>query len=200
VVSCSASVNVWYERWVVGKLTSPCTGSRTSARIATISSAMGRVIAEGILGATFVELPGADHLPWTGDTDALVGEIEQFLTGHRPTDGVDRVLSTMHACDRVSSERAPLRLGASRVEKAQSEFAKAVAVGSSRFGGRVALASGNRFLVSFQGTAHAVDCAHALARAASDAGVYVRAGIHAGAMALGVNAAHHAVFVERHVA
>jgi pimeloyl-ACP methyl ester carboxylesterase/DNA-binding CsgD family transcriptional regulator len=50
---------------------------------ATISSEMGRVIADGIQGAVFVELPGADHLPWTGDTDGLVGEIEQFLTGQR---------------------------------------------------------------------------------------------------------------------
>ena len=153
---------------------------------ATISTAMGRVIADGIPGATFVELPGADHLPWTGDTDALVGEIEQFLTGHRPTEGVDRVLSTIVACDLVISERALSRLGAPGLEKARGEFAKAVAMEASRFGGRTALASGNRFLVSFQGPARAVDCAHALARAAAGAGVDVRAGIHTGECEVGV--------------
>jgi pimeloyl-ACP methyl ester carboxylesterase len=93
---------------------------------ATISTAMDRVIADGIPGATFVELPGADHLPWTGDTDALVGEIEHFLTGHRPTEGADRVMLTILACDLVISERASSRVGASRLENAQSEFAKAV--------------------------------------------------------------------------
>ena len=50
---------------------------------ATISSEMGRVIADAVPGAVWVELPGADHLPWTGDTDALVAEIEDFLTGQR---------------------------------------------------------------------------------------------------------------------
>jgi pimeloyl-ACP methyl ester carboxylesterase/DNA-binding CsgD family transcriptional regulator len=147
---------------------------------ATIASAMGRVIAEGIPGATFVELPGADHLPWTGDTDTLVGEIEQFLTGHRPADGVDRVLLTILACDLVISERVSSRLGPTGLETTQSEFAKTVATEGSRFGGQLALASGNRFLLSFKGPARAVDCAHALAHDASVAGVGVRAGIHTG--------------------
>ncbi|HYT78407.1 MAG TPA: hypothetical protein VEQ37_03965 [Actinomycetota bacterium] len=31
----------------------------------------GRYIAEHIPGARFVELPGADHLPWIGDQDAV---------------------------------------------------------------------------------------------------------------------------------
>ena len=51
----------------------------------TISVGAGRYLAEHIPGATFVELPGDDHLPWIGDSDAVVGEIEQFLTGVRPT-------------------------------------------------------------------------------------------------------------------
>ena len=152
---------------------------------ATIASAMGRVIADGIPGATFVELPGADHLPWTGDTDALVGEIEHFLTGHRPSGGVDRMLLTILACDLVISERASSRLGPTGLETTRSEFAKVVVTEGSRFGGQLALASGNRFLLSFKGPARAVDCAHALANAASAAGVSVRAGIHTGECKMG---------------
>ncbi len=41
----------------------------------------GRFLAERIPGARLLELPGDDHLPYTGDTDALLGEIEEFLTG-----------------------------------------------------------------------------------------------------------------------
>jgi len=51
----------------------------------------GRYIAEHIEGARFVELPGDDHLPWMGDADPIVGEIEQFVgrIAHRGDDDRD---------------------------------------------------------------------------------------------------------------
>jgi DNA-binding CsgD family transcriptional regulator len=42
-----------------------------------------RYLAEHISGATYVELPGADHRPWLGDVDAIADEIEIFLTGRK---------------------------------------------------------------------------------------------------------------------
>jgi pimeloyl-ACP methyl ester carboxylesterase/DNA-binding CsgD family transcriptional regulator len=39
----------------------------------------GRYLAEHIPGAEYVELDGADHLPWVGDTDAIVAAVERFL-------------------------------------------------------------------------------------------------------------------------
>jgi len=54
-----------------------------------------RYMAEHIPGATYVELPGSDHRPWLGDVDAIVDEIEIFLTGRksrprsRATVGID---------------------------------------------------------------------------------------------------------------
>lgn len=147
---------------------------------ATISSAMGRVIADAIPGATFVELPGADHLPWTGDTEALIGEIEQFLTGHKTPESAGRVLATILAIDLVISDRASFRLGASGREEARSKFEKAVAAEASRFGGRMGLAFGNRFRVTFQGPARAVSCAQVIKGAVSAIGVNFRAGIHTG--------------------
>jgi pimeloyl-ACP methyl ester carboxylesterase len=41
----------------------------------------GRWIASRIPDARFVELPGADHLPWVGDQDAVLDEVEEFLRG-----------------------------------------------------------------------------------------------------------------------
>jgi DNA-binding CsgD family transcriptional regulator len=41
-----------------------------------------RYLAAHIPDATYVELPGADHRPWLGDVDAIVDEVERFLTGH----------------------------------------------------------------------------------------------------------------------
>jgi pimeloyl-ACP methyl ester carboxylesterase/DNA-binding CsgD family transcriptional regulator len=39
----------------------------------------GRYLAEHIPGAEYVELDGADHLPWVGDTDAVVAAVERFV-------------------------------------------------------------------------------------------------------------------------
>jgi pimeloyl-ACP methyl ester carboxylesterase/DNA-binding CsgD family transcriptional regulator len=41
-----------------------------------------RYLAAHIPAATYVELSGADHRPWLGDVDAIVDEVERFLTGH----------------------------------------------------------------------------------------------------------------------
>jgi pimeloyl-ACP methyl ester carboxylesterase/DNA-binding CsgD family transcriptional regulator len=155
------------------------------AQDATIASAMGRAIADAIPGATFVELPGADHLPWTGDTETLIGEIEQFLTGHKTPDTPDRVLATILGLDLVISDRASSRLGAAGIDSARSKFEKAVTTEASRFGGRVALATGNRFRMTFEGPARAVNCAHAMAESVSAAGVDFRAGIHTGECEVG---------------
>ncbi len=40
----------------------------------------GRYVASLIPGARFVELPGDDHLPFVGDQDALLDEIDRFLS------------------------------------------------------------------------------------------------------------------------
>lgn len=40
-----------------------------------------RYLADHIPGAKLVELPGADHRPWLGDAEAVLNEIERFLTG-----------------------------------------------------------------------------------------------------------------------
>ena len=39
----------------------------------------GRYLATHIPGAEYVELDGADHLPWIGDTDAVLAPVDRFL-------------------------------------------------------------------------------------------------------------------------
>jgi pimeloyl-ACP methyl ester carboxylesterase/DNA-binding CsgD family transcriptional regulator len=41
----------------------------------------GRYLAGHIPGAEYVELAGTDHLPWVGDTDAVVAAVERFVRG-----------------------------------------------------------------------------------------------------------------------
>lgn len=54
-----------------------------------------RFLAAHVPGARLVELPGIDHLPWAGDQDSLLGEVEEFLTGVRRGPEPDRVLATI---------------------------------------------------------------------------------------------------------
>src|SRR5215467_227995 len=67
----------------------------------------GRFVAERIPGAKFVEFPGDDHLPFVGDQDAILDEVEEFLTGVRHRLEPDTVLATVlftrivHVDDRV---------------------------------------------------------------------------------------------------
>src|SRR3712207_1119804 len=55
----------------------------------------GRYVASKIPGSKYVELPGVDHLPFVGDQDAILDEIEEFLTGVRHAPDYDRVLATV---------------------------------------------------------------------------------------------------------
>ena len=70
-----------------------------------------RYIAARIPGARLMELPGGDHLMWVGDTDALLGEVEEFLTGVRRGPEPDRVLATVLFTDIVGSTERAAALG-----------------------------------------------------------------------------------------
>ena len=78
-----------------------------SVRDATIPIGASRYMAERIPGARLVELPGEDHLPWLSDSDAILGEIEEFLTGVRHTVEPDRFLA--QCSSRTSSARRKKR-------------------------------------------------------------------------------------------
>jgi class 3 adenylate cyclase len=63
----------------------------------------GRYLADHIPGAKFVEIPGEDHLFHVGQTETMLDEVEEFLTGMRPVPEVDRVLATVLFTDIVGS-------------------------------------------------------------------------------------------------
>ena len=82
-----------------------------SVRDATIPIGASRFMAERIPGARLVELPGEDHLPWLTDSDAVLGEIEEFLTGDRHAVEPDRVLATVLFTDIVGATKKAAALG-----------------------------------------------------------------------------------------
>ena len=66
----------------------------------------GRYLAANIPGARYLELPGDDHIYFAGDADALLDEIEEFVTGARGTHDPDRILATVHVHRHRQLDRA----------------------------------------------------------------------------------------------
>jgi class 3 adenylate cyclase/pimeloyl-ACP methyl ester carboxylesterase len=139
----------------------------------------GRYLAEHIAGARYVELPGDEHLPYVGDSDAIVAEIEEFLTGMRHVD-VDRVLATILFCDIVSSTDLLSELGDRRWRDLLDAYYAVIRRQLARFAGREVKTMGDGVLATFDGPARAIRCARQVRDTLRIQGLDVRSGLHAG--------------------
>jgi hypothetical protein len=134
-----------------------------------------RYMANRIPGARFVELPGVDHLPFVGDQDSILDEVQEFLTGARHSPRAEPVLATVLA---ASFQLSPdVSQPASRVWQRlrdhidrELEWAR----------GRDYSPGSPNLLASFDGPARALRCATAIAHHASRLGILMRAGLHIG--------------------
>jgi pimeloyl-ACP methyl ester carboxylesterase len=151
---------------------------RTDDRDALLEE--GRWIASQIPGASFVELAGGDHLFWVGDTDAVLAEIEGFLTGVRPAPEPNRVLATVLFTDLVASTEMAVRLGDRRWREVLETHRAQVRSALAHWRGEEIDNAGDGFLAVFDGPARAVRCALTIRDAAGKAGLQVRAGLHTG--------------------
>jgi pimeloyl-ACP methyl ester carboxylesterase len=140
----------------------------------------GRYLAAHIPGARFVDLPGADHLPWAGDQDALLDEVEEFLTGTRPAAEPDRVLATVLFTDIVASTERAAELGDRRWRDLLFSHHAIVRRELERFRGRQVKTVGDGVLATFDGPARAVRCACAIRDGVRGLGLSLRAGLHTG--------------------
>jgi len=142
--------------------------------------AEGRWLAEQIPGAKFVELPGDAHTLWGGDTDSVVDQIEEFLTGARRGPDPDRVLATVLFTDIVGSTQQATRLGDRRWRELLERHHAVVRKELGRFNGRELDTAGDGFLATFDGPARAIRCAYAIESGVRGIGLEVRAGVHTG--------------------
>ena len=142
--------------------------------------AEGRYIAEHIPGATFIELSGIDHIWFAGDTDAIIDELEAFLTGVRRVPEPDRVLATVLFTDIVRSTQTATSLGDRRWHELLENHNAVVRREIARFGGREVKLTGDGFLITFDGPARAIRCALALVDGVRRLGIEIRAGAHTG--------------------
>jgi class 3 adenylate cyclase len=139
-----------------------------------------RYMAGRIPNARLVELPGVDHLVWVGDADAVVDEIEEFLTGTRHSAEPNRVLATVLFTDMVESTSRAVQLGDARWRALISEHDRLVRGELTRFRGREIDRRGDGFLAIFDGPARAIRCALSIVERAHELGIQVRAGLHTG--------------------
>ncbi|HKW91221.1 MAG TPA: alpha/beta fold hydrolase [Methylomirabilota bacterium] len=141
----------------------------------TIDVRYGRYMAARIPGARYVELPGADHLPWLADAEAIGAAIERFVAEPDPDVEPDRVLVTVLVA----------ALGPSREKPAGGDFREATRAEILQFRGRVQSAAGlseagSTIVATFDGPARAVRCASAIVEGARRLGVVAKAGLHTG--------------------
>jgi pimeloyl-ACP methyl ester carboxylesterase/plasmid stabilization system protein ParE len=144
----------------------------------------GEELAAQIPGARYVELPGIDHLPWAGDSEAVLGEIEEFLTGTRSAPEPERVLATVMFTDIVGSTERAAELGDARWRELLSAHQAAVRRELMRFRGVEVKTLGDGCLATFDGPARAIRCGRGIAEAARSLGLGVRVGLHSGEVEL----------------
>lgn len=140
----------------------------------------GRYVASLIPGARFVELPGIDHLPFVGNQDSILAEVEEFLTGTRPSAESDRVLATV-----LLTRFFPTGTDPRQARPAPRSVVDPILSGDlsreiERFRGREIPMEADTLFVLFDGPARAIHCACAIAERASWLGFEVAEGLHTG--------------------
>ena len=117
---------------------------------------------------------------WTGDTDALLDEIEGFLTGVRRGPDPDRVLATVLFTDVVGSTETANRVGDRAWRSLLDRHHQVIRRELERWRGREVDTAGDGFLATFDGPARGIRCAVAATEGVRDLGLEIRAGLHTG--------------------
>ncbi len=151
---------------------------------AAIDPRHSRYLAEHIPGARLVMLEGADNFPFAGDSEAVIGEVEEFLTGVRGSRERERVLATVLFADIVDSTGRAAQLGDARWRGLLAEYYALVRVRLERWQGELVKTIGDGVLATFTGPARALRAAVAIAADVRELGVEVRVGVHTGEVEL----------------
>ena len=142
----------------------------------------GRDLAMQIPDAKFIEYPGSGHAYCFGDVEGMLGDIEEFITGHRESSSADleRVLATVLFTDIVDSTRSAAEMGDQtwrRLLDTHDHLARQMV---EKHRGILIKNTGDGILATFDGPGRAVRCALALGAASNQIGLPLRAGLHTG--------------------
>lgn len=139
-----------------------------------------RYMAERIPGAKYVELDGIDHLPWIGNPEAILDEVEEFLTGDRTGPDSDRVLATVMFTDIVGATQRAVGMGDRNWRDVLEHHHALVRDELAHYRGHEINTAGDSFFATFDGPARAIRCACAISKSIHHLGIDVRIGLHTG--------------------
>jgi class 3 adenylate cyclase len=145
-----------------------------------VRSEQGRALAALMPSARYVELDGADHVAFFGDSEAILDEAEEFVTGTRQAREPERMLATVMFTDIVGSTQHAADAGDRDWARMLERHDELVRSELARYRGREVKHTGDGFLAAFDGPGRAVHCAAAIARRLRPLGLEVRAGVHTG--------------------
>jgi class 3 adenylate cyclase len=142
----------------------------------------GRAFAAQIPDARYIEYPGSDHAFWSGDVEALLGDIEEFITGYRETEStnLERILTTLLFTDIVDSTRLAAEMGDQNWRRLLDNHDQLARQMVERHRGNMIKNTGDGILATFDGPGRAVRCALAFSVAAKQLGLTLRSGLHTG--------------------
>lgn len=140
----------------------------------------GRFVADQIPGSRFVEIEGIDHLPFVGDQDVIIDEIESFVTGVQFADDYDRVLATVMSISFADPSGESEKRGSEAWLEFVNRSKKFVHKQLRLFKGREVSVGNEETLAAFDGPARAIRCAKAINDSASIQGVTLKIGLHTG--------------------
>lgn len=140
----------------------------------------GRYLADHIPGAKLVELPGSDSYVYAGDVEALLGEVEEFVTGARAAQVPDRFLATVMFTDIVGSTGQAVELGDRRWRDILDAHDALVNRHLEQYRGTRVKGTGDGVLATFDGPARALQCGASIRDALDRLGMPVRVGVHTG--------------------
>ena len=124
-----------------------------------------RHLAEQIADSRYVELPGRDHLPFVGDQDAILDEIQHFLTGARPVRAAERILATVLITEIRGATETAIRLHESWWRAIRDTYAALVRQELPEYHGREVKTTYLGVLATFETPVRAIQCACAIAAA-----------------------------------
>jgi class 3 adenylate cyclase len=141
----------------------------------------GRVLAELIPAAKFIEFDGRDHFWWMAPNwrDILDSHIE-FLTGGPTALVVERSFATVLFTDIVGSTAAAAAAGDQQWAETLNNHDHIAQQVVHQHSGTIVKSTGDGLLATFGGPSLAVGAAAALRAQLADIGLSIRGGIHAG--------------------
>ena len=141
----------------------------------------GRVLADLIPNATFVEIEGSDHFSWIMPNWREIADKQiEFATGASTKRASTRQFGTVLFTDIVDSTRQSSAVGDSKWREVLDGHDRITRGLIDQHRGRVVKSTGDGLLAVFEAPSLGVSCGIEMCNALRGIGVEIRAGIHAG--------------------